>query len=270
MPATFLLAAVMSKMGTYGLIRFALAIAPGGAQRCAPWVVALAIIGILYGALLALIQPNLKRLIAYSSISHLGFIVLGIFTFKQQGADGAVYQMIAHGVSTGALFLLAGYLEQRGKSLEISQFGGIASRAPRLAVAFSITLFASIGLPMLCNFVGEFLVLQGAALTKFTWAAWAAPGVILSAAYMLWMYQRIFWGNLNEHAGDFSDLTGRDWVPLLPLLVLMVWLGCFTQPFLTPISAATSRLLEQTTMNDQYRVRLHHTGGASPGIASAF
>jgi NADH-quinone oxidoreductase subunit M len=256
MPATFLLAAVMSKMGAYGLLRYSLSLAPGGAQRCASWIAVLAIIGILYGALLALIQPNIKRLIAYSSLSHLGFVVLGIFTFKQQGADGAVYQMLAHGVSTGALFLLAGFLQQRGHSLEIADFGGLAARAPRLATVFSITLFASIGLPTLCNFVGEFLILQGAALTKFSWAAWAAIGVILSAAYMLWMYQRTFFGKPNERISGFVDLAGRDWLPLLPLLALMVWLGCYTQTFLQPISASTSHLLEQTTMNDQYRVSL--------------
>ncbi|MBV9611501.1 MAG: NADH-quinone oxidoreductase subunit M, partial [Acidobacteriaceae bacterium] len=205
-PATFLLAAVMSKMGTYGLIRFAITLAPMGAHRCAPWIVVLAIIGIVYGALLALVQSNIKRLLAYSSVSHLGFIVLGIFSFSQQGADGAVYQMIAHGLSTGALFLLAGYLEQRRSSTEISDFGGIATPAPGLATAFMIALLASIGLPALCNFIGEFLVLQGAALTKFSWAAWAALGVILSAAYMLWMYQRTFFGKPSESNATFADL----------------------------------------------------------------
>ncbi len=184
----------MSKMGAYGLIRYSISIAPVGAHRCAGWIEVLAIIGIIYGALLALVQTNLKRLIAYSSVSHLGFIVLGIFSFTQQGADGAVYQMIAHGISTGALFLLVGYMEQRRGSLEIADFGGIATPARGLATAFMIALLASIGLPVLCNFVGEFLVLQGAAIANFTWAAWAAIGVILSAAYMLWMYQRTFLG----------------------------------------------------------------------------
>ncbi len=188
-PATFLLAAVMSKMGAYGLIRFALPLAPAGAHRCAGWIAALAIIGIIYGALLALVQTNVKTLLAYSSVSHLGFIVLGIFTFDQQGADGAVYQMIAHGLSTGALFILAGYMEQRRGSMNIEDFGGWANFAPKLATTFMIALLASIGLPTLCNFIGEFLVLQGAALVRFSWSVWAAIGVILSAAYMLWMYQ---------------------------------------------------------------------------------
>ncbi len=253
-PATFLLAAVMSKMGAYGLIRYCLTLTPSGAHACAGWVITLAIIGIIYGALLALIQTNIKRLIAYSSISHLGFIVLGIFSFRQQGADGAVYQMIAHGVSTGALFVLAGYLEQRRGSLEITDFGGVANVAPGLSTAFMIALLASIGLPTLSNFIGEFLILQGAALAKFTWAAWAAVGVILSAAYMLWMYQRTFLGKRPENAVAFADLSFRDWAPLLPLIALMVWLGSYTQSFLPPISTATSHILEQTNMNNQYRV----------------
>ena len=254
MPATFLLAAIMSKMGTYGLLRFALTMAPGGAQRCAPWIAVLAIIGIIYGALIALMQTNLKRLIAYSSISHLGFIVLGIFAFNQQGADGAVYQMLAHGLSTGALFLLAGYLEQRRGSLEISDFGGIATAAPGLATVFLITMFASVGLPTLCNFIGEFLVLQGAAISHFSRAAWAAVGVILSAAYMLWMYQRVFLGKAHEHTVAFADLSSREWLPIAPLLLLMVWLGCYTQTFMPAISAATGNLLDQTQMNNTYQV----------------
>jgi NADH-quinone oxidoreductase subunit M len=189
-------------------------------------------------------------------LSHLGFIVLGIFTFSQQGADGAVYQMLAHGISTGALFLLAGYLEQRRGTLEIADFGGVATPAPGLATAFMIAMLASIGLPALCNFVGEYLVLQGAALTKFSWAAWAALGVILSAAYMLWMYQRTFWGKTTRQSAAISDLTFRDWAPLFPLVLLMVWLGSYTQSFMPPISSATARLLDQTRMNDEYRVRL--------------
>lgn len=255
-PATFLLAAVMSKMGAYGLIRYSLTLAPLGAHRCAGWIAVLAIIGIVYGALLALIQPNIKRLIAYSSVSHLGFIVLGIFSFTQQGADGAVYQMIAHGISTGALFLLAGYLEQRRGSMEIQDFGGIATPAPGLATAFMIAMFASIGLPALCNFVGEFLVLQGAALAKFSWAAWAALGVILSAAYMLWMYQRTFLGKTSERNAAFPDLRMPDWAPLLPLVLLMIWLGSYTRSFMPPISAATSHLLDQINMSNEYRVKI--------------
>lgn len=252
-PATFLLAAVMSKMGAYGLIRYSITLAPAGAHRCAGWIATLAIIGIIYGALIALIQPNIKRLIAYSSISHLGFIVLGIFTFTQQGADGAVYQMVAHGLSTGALFVLCGYLETRQKSLEIDDFGGWANVTPRLAVSFMVVLLASIGLPSLCNFIGEFLVLQGAAIAQFSWSVWAAIGVILSAAYMLWMYGRVFLGK-PEKAGPVPDLTTREWAPMLALITLMVWLGTYTQSFMPPITSATARLLDQASMGNEYRV----------------
>src|SRR5438045_3782605 len=147
-------------------------------------------------------------------------------------------------------------MEQRRGSLEIADFGGVATPAPGLATAFMIAMLASIGLPVLCNFVGEYLVLQGAALTKFSWAAWAALGVILSAAYMLWMYQRTFWGKTTQQSAAMPDLILRDWAPLFPLILLMVWLGTYTQSFMPPISAATARILDQTRMNDEYRVRL--------------
>jgi NADH-quinone oxidoreductase subunit M len=218
--------------------------------------VILAIIGIIYGALVALVQPNIKRLIAYSSVSHLGFIVLGIFTFSQQGVDGAVYQMVAHGLSTGALFLLAGTMEQRRGSMEIADFGGIAPLAPGLASAFMIAMLASMGLPALCNFIGEYLVLQGAALTHFPWAVFAAVGVILSAAYMLWMYQRTFFGKAGDGTSGMRDLTFYEWVPVAPLVFLMVWLGSYTQSFMPPITAANAQLLEQTRTSDEIRVQL--------------
>ena len=195
---SIMLASVMLKMGTYGLVRFCLPLFPGAAHASAPWVVGLAIIGIIYGALVALVQPNMKKLVAYSSVSHLGFVVLGIFSFTQQGLDGAVYQMLNHGVSTGALFMLVGYLYERRHSLEIAAYGGVATPAPNLAMVFLITTLASIGLPTLNNFIGEYLVLQGAAQANFTWVVFAAMGVILSACYMLWLYQRAFYGKASE------------------------------------------------------------------------
>ncbi|MFZ0595296.1 MAG: NADH-quinone oxidoreductase subunit M [Bryobacteraceae bacterium] len=253
--ATFLIAAVMSKMGAYGLIRYCLPLFPMGAHRSSGWIAVLAIIGIIYGALLATVQVNLKKLIAYSSVSHLGFIVLGIFSFQQFGADGAVFQMLAHGLSTGALFVLAGYLEKRGQSTAIEDYGGVAVAAPGLATAFMIAMLASIGLPMLCNFIGEYLILQGAAYANFTWAVWAAVGVILSAVYMLWMYQRTFLGKPDAEVSRFADLGAKEWVPVIPMIVMMVWLGCYTLPFLRPISAANQQLLEQSKMNLELRVR---------------
>jgi NADH-quinone oxidoreductase subunit M len=241
-----MLASVMLKMGTYGLLRYCVVLFPAAARASAPWIVGLAIIGILYGALVALMQPNMKKLVAYSSVSHLGFVVLGIFSFTQAGLDGAVYQMLNHGVSTGALFILVGYLYERRHSLEIAAYGGVATPAPNLAVVFLITTLASVGLPTLNNFIGEYLVLQGASQTNFTWVVFAAIGVILSACYMLWLYQRTFYGKASESVSHhMADLSGREWAAILPLLLLMVWMGTFTQTFLPSISAQNARILEQ-------------------------
>ena len=242
-----MLASVMLKMGTYGLVRYCLPMFPESAHDSAPWIAGLAIIGIIYGALVAMVQPNMKKLVAYSSVSHLGFVVLGIFSFTQQGLDGAVYQMLNHGISTGALFMLVGYMYERRHSLEIAAYGGVATPAPNLASVFLITTLASIGLPMLNNFVGEYLVLQGTAQANFTWVVFAALGVILSACYMLWLYQRAFYGKASESLSHhMSDLTPREWAAILPLLTLMVWMGTFTQSFLPPISAQNALILQQT------------------------
>jgi NADH-quinone oxidoreductase subunit M len=244
---SIMLASVMLKMGTYGLVRYCVPLFPNAAHRAAPWVTALAVIGIIYGALVALVQPNMKKLVAYSSVSHLGFVVLGVFSFTQQGLDGAVYQMLNHGISTGALFMLVGYLYERRHSLEISAYGGVATPAPNLAIVFLITTLASVGLPMLNNFVGEYLVLQGASQSSFTATTFAAIGVILSACYMLWLYQRTFYGKASESLSHhMPDLSGREWAAALPLLLLMVWMGTYTQSFLPPISAQNARILEQT------------------------
>src|SRR5271168_4727402 len=242
-----MLASVMLKMGTYGLLRFCVPMFPVAARNCSGWIGALAIVGIVYGALVAMVQPNMKKLVAYSSVSHLGFVVLGIFSFTQQGFDGAVYQMLAHGISTGALFLLVGFLYERRHSLEIAAYGGVATPAPYLAIVFLITTLASIGLPMLNNFIGEYLVLQGASAANFNFVIFAALGVILSACYMLWLYQRAFYGKASESVTHhITDLGGREWAAILPLLILMVWMGTFTQTFLPSISAQNARILEQT------------------------
>ncbi|HXP88910.1 MAG TPA: NADH-quinone oxidoreductase subunit M [Bryobacteraceae bacterium] len=242
-----MLASVMLKMGTYGLVRFCLPLFPEAAHQCAGWIAALAICGIVYGALVAMVQPNMKKLVAYSSVSHLGFVVLGIFSFTQQGLDGAVYQMLNHGVSTGALFMLVGYLYERRHSLEIAAYGGVATPAPNLAAVFLIVTLASIGLPMLNNFVGEYLVLQGASQAHFSWAVAAATGVILSACYMLWLYQRTFFGRASEAVSHhMHDLTPREWAAILPLLVLMVWMGSFSQTFMPSISVQNAAILEQS------------------------
>jgi NADH-quinone oxidoreductase subunit M len=251
-----MLASVMLKMGTYGLVRFCLPMFPAAARQCAPWIVTLAIVGIVYGALVAMVQPNMKKLVAYSSVSHLGFVVLGAFSFTQQGLDGAVYQMLNHGVSTGALFILVGYLYERRHSLAIKDYGGVATAAPWLSAVFLITTLASIGLPTLNNFVGEFLVLVGAAQANFEWAAMAAIGVILSACYMLWLYQRVFYGEAGEEVrAHVFDLGRREWAAMLPLLVLMVWMGTYTRSFLPPVTEATAKILRQTQINVQFEVK---------------
>ena len=252
---SIMLASVMLKMGTYGILHFCLPLFPVAAHQCASWIAVLSIIGILYGALVAMVQPNMKKLVAYSSVSHLGFVVLGIFSFTQIGFDGAVYQMLNHGISTGALFLLVGLLYERRHSLEIKDFGGVASAAPWLSVAFLITTLASIGLPMLNNFVGEFLVLQGTAATNYTWTVWAAIGVIFAACYMLWLYQRVFYGETGEEVRHHVyDLRPRDWAAIVPLIVMMLWMGIYSQSFLPPVSKTTARVLDQTRLNVPIRV----------------
>ena len=252
-----MLASVMLKMGTFGILHYALPLFPSAARRCAPWIAVLAIIGIIYGALVAMVQPNMKKLVAYSSVSHLGFVVLGIFSFTQLGLDGAVYQMLNHGITTGALFALVGLMYERRHSLEIEDYGGVATAAPWLSTVFLITTLASIGLPLLNNFVGEFLVLQGAALANFKWAVWAALGVILSACYMLWMYQRVFYGELKEEVrSHLPDLNLREWAVVVPLIAMMVWMGVYSKSFLDPVGKTTARVLEQTQVHVGERVDL--------------
>ena len=252
-----MLASVMLKMGTFGILHYCLPLFPSAARRCAPWIVVLAIIGIIYGALVAMVQPNMKKLVAYSSVSHLGFVVLGIFSFTQLGLDGAVYQMLNHGISTGALFVIVGLLYERRHSLAIADYRGVATAAPWLSTAFLITTLASIGLPMLNNFVGEFLVLQGTALANFKWAVYAAIGVILSACYMLWLYQRVFYGKVSDEVrSHVPDLNLREWAAVLPLIVMMVWMGVYSQSFLPPVGKTTARVLNQTQVNVPFRVSI--------------
>jgi NADH-quinone oxidoreductase subunit M len=249
-----MLASVMLKMGTYGILHFCLPLFPAAARQCSGWIATLAIAGILYGALVAMVQPNMKKLVAYSSVSHLGFVVLGIFSFTQQGLDGAVYQMLNHGISTGALFVFVGLLYERRHSLEIADYGGVATVAPWLSTAFMITTLASIGLPTLNNFVGEFLVLQGAAIANFTWVAWASVGVIFSACYMLWLYQRVFFGETGLAVrSHVSDLRAREWAAVIPLLIMMVWMGVYSQTFLPPVGHVTAQIRE-TVENVSQRV----------------
>ncbi len=226
-----ILAGVLLKMGTYGLLRFSLPLFPAAAVAAAPVMATLAVIGIIFGALVAWVQPDVKKLVAYSSVSHLGFVVLGLFSLTARGAAGGLYQMLAHGISTGALFLLVGVIYERRHTRELSEFGGLAHGMPAYATVFMIAMLASVGLPGLCGFIGEFMVLlgtfgSGALTAARTFAVLAATGVILGAVYMLYVYQRVFFGPLtNEKNKGLPDLSLREWLVLAPLVVFMVWLG---------------------------------------------
>jgi NADH-quinone oxidoreductase subunit M len=232
-----LLAGVFLKMGAYGLLRFCLPLFPEAAHALAPAIIVLAIIGIIYGSLVALVQPDLKKLIAYSSVAHLGFIVLGIFSFNAIAVQGAVYQMINHGVSTGALFLLVGMIYERLHTRSIAEMGGLATPAPALAAYF-------IGLPLLNNFVGEFLILLGVFEERALYATLAATGVVLSAAYMLWMYQRVFFGEPRPEFSRVADLTLRERAIMAASVAMMLLMGIASPYFLQRMSGSTAAILD--------------------------
>ena len=239
-----LLAGVLLKMGTYGMLRFNLGLFPEQSQQNAPWIAVLALIGIIYGALVAMVQPNLKKLIAYSSISHLGFVVLGIFSFTQAGLDGAMFVMLAHGVSTGALFMLAGILYERRHSYQISEFGGLATPMPMYSAFFLFIVLASVGLPILNGFIGEFLVLSGAFQAKTWWGVLGTTGVIWSACYLLWMYQRVFFGPVkHEENLALADLDRRERVTLWPAAAMALVMGVAPLLWLNAIDPAVHGVL---------------------------
>jgi NADH-quinone oxidoreductase subunit M len=251
-----LLAGVLLKMGTYGLLRFNVGLFPEQARQNAWWIMILAVIGIIYGALVAMVQPNMKKLIAYSSVSHLGFVVLGIFSFTQLGLDGAMFVMLAHGVSTGALFMLAGILHERRHTYEISEFGGLASIMPVYAALYLVIVLASAGLPLLNGFIGEFLVLSGTFEAKAVFGILAATGVIWSAVYLLWMYQRVFYGKVTHAVNEtLHDLSGFEkwaiWPCAVTALVMgvapILWLSAIDPAVqaLTPIARMASRMVGQ-------------------------
>jgi NADH-quinone oxidoreductase subunit M len=253
-----MLAGVLLKMGTYGMIRFCLPLFPNAAHKASPWVAALAIIGIIYGALVSLVQPNLKKLVAYSSVSHLGFVVLGIFAFHNISMQGAVYQMLAHGISTGALFLLVGMVYDRRHTFEISQFGGLATPMPKLAAFFLFTALASMGLPMLNGFVGEFLILLGTYQTHAAWASWAALGVILSACYLLWAYQRVWFGEITvEKNKTLPDASHREIGILVAMSIITLWMGVGSTFFTNRSAASSQNVLDQMQRSGPQEANLH-------------
>jgi NADH-quinone oxidoreductase subunit M len=263
-----ILAGVLLKMGTYGLLRFAFPLFPIAAAYFAPALATLAVIGIIYGALVAMVQPDLKKLVAYSSVSHLGFVVLGIAAMNTQGVQGAVYQMLNHGVSTGGLFLIVGMLSDRRHTRLIAEFGGLKRVMPHLVAVFLIVTLSSIGLPGLNGFVGEFLILLGVFRWDPRMAAFAAVGVILSATYMLWMFQRVNYGPVtNDKNSRLADLTLRERLVLVPIVALVVAMGVIPNVFLRPMEPSVERVLAQMRQGTPVQIHAGHPAAeASPEV----
>ena len=250
-----ILAGVLLKLGAYGLVRFNLTLFPEASVDLVPVLAVLAVIGILYGAAVAIVQTDIKRLVAYSSVSHLGFVVLGVFALTTQSLQGGVIQMVNHGLTTGLLFLLVGMIYERRHTREISDFGGLASVMPLFAGVFLFTAFASIGLPGLNGFVGEFFVLVGSYLSLPGYAITAAFGVVLAAVYLLWAYQRMFNGEVTVEANrGLPDLTIREKVILVPMLVLIVFLGVYPKPALDIIEPSVDAVLDRIELKTDYVV----------------
>jgi NADH-quinone oxidoreductase subunit M len=271
-----ILAGVLLKMGTFGFFRYALPLFPEAALHFRPAIATLAVVGIVYGALMCLVQKDMKRLVAYSSVSHLGFVMLGLMALTAEGLTGGVYQMLNHGVSTGGLFLLVGMLYERRHTRMIAEYGGIARQVPGLAAVFVIVTLSSIGLPGTNGFVGEFLILSGTWLGRLRHAPWfsavAATGVILGAVYMLLLVEKVFFGkNENPANAALPDLSVREWVVITPLLVLIGVMGLVPQPFLDPAKPAVDRLLVRFQAAEQ-RIQPGappQTGTEPPALAAA-
>ncbi len=257
-----ILAGVLLKLGTYGLVRFGLSLFPKAAVDLAPVLLTVAVIGIIYGAVCATMQKDLKRLVAYSSVAHLGFIVLGTFALTTQGLSGGVLQMVNHGLSTGALFLLVGMIYERRHTREIAELHGLQRSMPVMAVVFTVVMFSSIGLPGLNGFVGEFLILIGTFVTRRWWAVVGTAGVILAALYLLWAYQRVFHGTPEGDNAKLTDMTLRERAVMAPLLVLIVFLGIYPQPVLDRINPSVEKLVEHVEARGGYEQPAAAVNGA--------
>jgi len=245
-PGSVILAGVMLKMGGYGLIRLAFPLFPEAALYFSPLLATLSVIAIIYGALVAMVQPDMKKLVAYSSVSHMGFVILGIAAINVQGVQGASYQMLAHGVSTGALFCIVGMLSDRRHTRLISEFGGLKTVMPRLTAAMLVITLSSVGLPGMNGFIGEFLIMLGAFKWDPRFVVFAALGVILSAVYMLWMFQRVFYGKVtNSHNQGLPDLSFREWAIVGPLAAAAIAMGVVPNVFLKPMEPAVQRIVER-------------------------
>jgi NADH-quinone oxidoreductase subunit M len=239
-----ILAGVMLKMGTYGFLRFAIPLFPLAAREALPIIAVLATVGVVYGALVSMVQPDLKRLVAYSSVSHLGFVMLGMAALNTQGVEGSIYQMLNHGLSTGALFLAVGVIYERRHTRLIREFGGLWQQLPLYGAIFMIVMLSSVGLPGLNGFVGEFLILLGAFRTYPVPTIIAVSGVVLGAVYMLWMYQRVMFGPLNNPANrQLKDLSQREILVFVPILVMLFVMGLYPKPFLSRMEPSVQAYL---------------------------
>jgi len=264
-----ILAGVLLKIGTYGMLRFCLPLFPRVSVEFAPYIAALAIIGIIYGALVAMVQPDYKKLVAYSSVSHLGFVVLGIFSFNTIGVQGAIYQMLNHGISTGGLFLAAGMLYDRRHTHVITEFGGLATPMPVYSSLFLFICLSSAGLPMLNGFIGEFLILNGTYLANPWWGTLAATGVILSAVYLLWSYQRLIYGPVTlERNRTLPDVSVRERFSLAAVCVMALFMGVASPLFTTRTEATVTRIL-QVEMARNARYDADRGPAAVPAPASS-
>jgi NADH-quinone oxidoreductase subunit M len=243
-----ILAAVLLKMGTYGFLRFSLPILPEASRQFVPFVVFLCIIGIVYGALVALAQKDWKRLVAYSSVSHMAMVMLGMFALNPVGITGSIVQQLNHGISTGALFLLVGVVYERRHTREISEYGGLSKVMPVYAAVFLVMTMSSIGLPALNGFIGEFLILQGVFVASKAWAAFAASGVVLGATYMLYLYQRTMFGKVENPKNEgLADLGVREFATFAPLIVLAVWIGLYPSPFLDRLETSVQHVIARVS-----------------------
>jgi len=240
-----ILAGVLLKMGTYGFVRFSLPILPDATVEFVPLMITLSIVAIIYGALVAMMQKDMKSLVAYSSVSHMGFVMLGMFALNPNGLNGSILQQINHGISTGALFLIVGIIYERRHTREISEFGGLSSIMPVYATVFLIMTMSSIGLPLLNGFIGEFAIMQGALQENLWWAVAGASGIVLGAAYMLWLYQRTMFGKLDNPANEkLLDMNLRELVTLVPLIIMAFWIGVYPAPFFEVLDEPVNRIVE--------------------------
>jgi NADH-quinone oxidoreductase subunit M len=247
-----ILAGVLLKMGTYGFLRFCLPLFPDASLHYAPWMFVLSVIGIIYGAWVCTVQPDIKKLVAYSSVSHLGFVVLGLFTLTPQGVVGGLIQMVNHGLSTGALFLMVGMIYERRHTRLIADFGGLWKVVPAFSVVFLIVCLSSVGLPGLNGFVGEFLILLGAFQVDRLAAVLATSGIIFAAVYLLWMYQRVCFGEVTHEANRrLTDLSPREWAVLLPVLLFIVWIGIYPTTFTAMTEPSVQSLISQVQSKAQ-------------------